>query len=275
MKNGTLMILLSACLLLTFSFRAHAEDETDVTEINVPATAAAQGQPLDKGFHGMIGAGVFAGENTVGHRHVITWPFPLVSIRYSDWAYWHLVGGGIWALQSPDRTLKLGIGLGVRGGWRSDDDDSLLHGMADRHISLDGSINAEWRNPIVTIRVSYFHDILGISDGDGAMLRLSRAVPIGQKFMLTPFVGVEWLSNRLVNYYYGIRPEEVTPNRPEYRGRDTVNLRAGLSAAYRLSESWSLMGGVHVRRLGDGIYDSPIVLDQYRVYTFFGAGWRF
>jgi outer membrane protein len=275
MKNGTLTILLSICLLLTFSLRAYADDETAVTEINVPATTAAQGQPLDKGFHGVIGAGLVAGENIVGHRHASVLPFPIIILRYSDWAYWHFQRGGVWVLQSPDRSLKLGVGIGFRLGWRSDDDDSLLRGMADRYFSLDGSVNAEWLNRIANIRVRYYHDILGISDGDGAEITVSHRFPITQKLSVIPFVGMEWQSNRMVNYYYGVRPEEVTPNRSEYRGRDAVNLRAGLAAAYLLSESWSLMGGVHVRRLGDGIYDSPIVLDRYRVYTFIGAGWRF
>ena len=50
---------------------------------------------------------------------------------------------------------------------------ALLRGMAARHISFDDNINVEWRNPIVTIRVSYFHDILCVSDCDAAMVKIS------------------------------------------------------------------------------------------------------
>jgi outer membrane protein len=269
--NSIVLVL----FLLSMFLPAYADESYDVTEPSTTPSISDQSQQETKGLHGMLGAGVFAGERTVGHRHIYVFPFPFVSLRYSDWAYWYLGRGGVWFLQSPDRSLKLGVGLGFRSGWEADDDDSLLRGMSDRRMSIDGSINAVWRTRFVTIGISYFHDILGVSDGDGALIRISHILPVGQKFSLTPFAGVEWQSNRLVNYYYGVRPEEAASNRSAYRGRDTVNLRAGLWAAYRLSQSWSLIGGAHVTRLGDGISDSPIVLDRYHAFTFFGAAWRF
>jgi outer membrane protein len=267
--------LLSMLLFSSICLPVFADQSEDLTETTAAPSISDQSLASTKGFHGMLGAGLALGETVVGHRQLYVFPVPFVSVRYSDWAYWNLARGGVWLLQSPDRSLKLGIGLGMRFERRSDDDDSLLRGMADRHMSLDGSVNAEWRNRIANIRVRYFHDLLGVSDGDGADIDISHMFTINQKFSLTPFVGMEWLGNRLVNYYYGVRPEEATSNRPEYRGRDTVNLRTGLWATYRLSPSWSLISGIHVRRAGDGIYDSPIVLDRYRFFTFFGAGWRF
>jgi outer membrane protein len=274
-KKIILSGMLSALLLLSVCCFVYAQDMTEVPEVTVSANAAAQGQPRAGGFHGSLGAGVYAGQSTVGERRVVVFPAPFVSLRYSDWAYWRLANGGVWLVQSPGKTLKLGVGLGLRLGWKADDDDPLLQGMADRHASLDGSINAVWWNPIVALRVSYYHDLLSVSDGAGAMLSISRRFPIGSKFSLIPFAGVEWQSRRLVQYYYGVRPEEATAGRPEYHGRDSVNLRSGFFAAYRLNQAWSLFGAVQAKWLDSGISDSPIVLDRCRVSSFLGAGWRF
>jgi outer membrane protein len=277
-KRAGIIFVGGLVCLLQFSIvcQPAVADETEgLTETSAAPSISDQSLTSTKGFHGMLGAGLSVREDTVGHRHVHVLPWPIISLRYSDWAYWHLAMGGVWLLQSPDRSLKFGVGVRPRLGWRSDDDDSLLRGMADRHASLDGSINTEWRNRIANIRVRYFYDILGVSDGGGVDVNISHLFQINQKFVLTPFLEVEWQSNRLTNYYFGIRPEEAIPGRPEYRGRDTVNLRTGFWATYHLSPSWSLIGSAYVRRLGNGIYDSPIVLDRYHVFTFVGAGWRF
>lgn len=269
---------LCALLLAAVCSLVYADDTADFTEMNAPAGKSPEGtQPIttSKGFHGLVGAGVFAGENIAGHRHVAVFPIPFVSIKYSDWAYLHLTRAGVWVLQSPERSLKLGVSLGYRQGWYENDDDSLLRGMADRRSSLDGSVDAVWHNPIVTISVSYFHDLLGVSDGDGASIRFSHAFRLGGKFVVIAFAGAEWRSNRLNNYYYGVRPEEATASRPEYHAGDSVDLRLGLGAGYRLSESWFIMASAHARRLGDGIAKSPIVLDRYGAYSFVGVGWRF
>ena len=275
----TVLIFLGGLLgLLLFSSicsPVFADPAEDFTEITAAPSISDQSLASTKGFHGIVGGGLAMGETVVGHRQLYVFPLPFIYMRYSDWAYWSLDRGGVWLLQNPDRTLKLGIGLGVRFERRSNDDDSLLQGMADRHMSLDGSINAEWRNRIANVRIRYFHDLLNVSGGDGADIYISHMFFVSQKVSLTPFVGAEWLSGRMVDYYYGVRPEEATPTRPAYRGHDTINLRTGLWVTYKLSQSWSLMSGIHVRRAGDAIADSPIVLDRYRFFTFIGVGWRF
>ncbi len=94
-------------------------------------------------------------------------------------------------------------------------------------------------------------------------------------FRLLPSVGFEWMSARLVDYYYGVHADEAMPGRPAYQGRDTVNVGAGIAADLRLNRSWSLLGGVHVTRFGSGIEDSPIVTRRFSALVHFGAGWRF
>ncbi|MEK6700589.1 MAG: MipA/OmpV family protein [Nitrospirota bacterium] len=261
-------------VLLFICYPAYADTVSDLTEDYTAAGVPGQEQAAPSGFHGILGAGLFNVEKIVGDSDRKTVPLPLIIITYKDLAYWSLGGGGVWLLQSDDRSLKLGVGVKVRRGWKADDDPDLA-GMADRHTSLDGSVNALWKTSVVNINASYYHDILNVSNGEAATLRLSRNFWIEPKFRLTPSVGVEWQSAKLVDYYYGVRPAEATANRLAYNGRDTVNVGAGLGGAYRLSPDWSLMGGVYTTHLGSGITDSPIVSHRFSTLVFFGAGWLF
>ncbi len=147
--------------------------------------------------------------------------------------------------------------------------------MEARKSSLDGYLNALWRTSLVVIGARYYHDILNANRGDAASLRLSKNFNMNEDLRLTPSIGVEWQNSERVDYYYGVRPGEALAFRPAYAGTAAVNASAGLAGAYRLSRSWSLLGGVFTTRYGSGIVDSPIVTRRYSTLVYGGAGWRF
>lgn len=266
--------LMSMLLLLSFCVAAYADEEQDVTEVNAEAGLPVREQPAGAGFHGILGAGLFAHERIIGDAGYRALPFPFIFVTYSDWAYWSFAGGGVWLLQSQDHTMKFGVGVKPHSGW-SHEDDPILANMSDRRYSIDGSINAQWRTPVVSIGVNYYHDILNVSNGQAVTLRMQRNFWINQKTRVTPSIVVEWENAKLVNYYYGVRSGEATPSRPAYVGRDAVNVGAGLMASYQLSRSWSLLGMVYAKRLGNGITNSPIVSRDYSAFAGFGACWNF
>ncbi len=266
------------CLLLLHIYcPAYADTATDLPE-DYPAAGVMAPEKEEtaapSGFHGLIGAGLFNYKRVVGDEDRRTVLLPLIMVTYQDWAYLRNSRGGVWLLQSDDRSLKFGAGIGLHAGWRPDD-DPVLSGMANRHSSLDGSVNALWKTSIVNIGVSYYRDIGHVSDGEAADVRLSRSLWLTPQFRLIPGIRVLWQSARVVNYYYGVRPDEVTPGRPAYVGHDTVNYTASLGAESRISRDWSLLGGVLATHFGDGISDSPIVSHRGAITVFFGAGWRF
>jgi outer membrane protein len=269
MKTFITLILFSIVL----SSPGFAEEEVTetYTDTGVPAQDQ-QARPSD--FHGILGAGLFSGQRIIGDDGRRTSLFPLVLIRYKDVAYWSLTGGGVWLVQTGDHSVRFGGGVRIHAGWRQGDDPDLA-GMETRKSSLDGYLNALWRTSLVTIGAHYYHDILNANRGDAASLRLSKNFKPGADVRLTPSLGAEWQNSERVNYYFGVRPEEVLAFRPAYTGTATINASAGLAGDYRLSRSWSLLGGVFTTRFGKGIVDSPIVTRRYSTLVYLGAGWRF
>lgn len=270
MKTFVSTILLSLVLFSSVC----AEEE--VTETYTDASAPAHDQQVSapSGFHGILGAGLFSGQRIFGDEGKRTSLFPLVLMRYKDVAYWNLGGGGVWLIQTEDHSLRFGAGVRIHSGWRQGDDPGLA-GMETRKSSLDGYLNALWRTALVTIGAYYYHDILNANRGDAVSLRLSKNFKMGEGLRLTPSIGAEWQNSERVDYYYGVRPEETLAFRPAYAGTATINTNAGLAGFYRLSHSWSLLGGVFTTRYGNGIVDSPIVTRRYSTLVFLGAGWRF
>jgi outer membrane protein len=270
MKKYSFLII---TFIIAFLPPAFAETE-DPTEVYTDASAPASDQHKPSDFHGLLGAALFSGQRIIGDDGWRAGLFPLILIRYKDLAYWNIGGGGVWLLQNDDHSLRFGAGVRFVGGWKANDDAELA-GMENRRSSLDGYLNGLWRTPVVTIGASYYHDLGNASRSDAASLRLSHNFRITDDFRLTPRIGAVWTAGERVDYYYGVTPEEALPTRPAYTGRETINYNAGMAGGYRLSPSWSLLGGVFTTRFGNGIVDSPIVSRRWSTLVFFGAGWRF
>src|SRR5258708_13232794 len=63
----------------------------------------------------------------------------------------------------------------------------------------------------------------------------------------------------LNDYYYGVRPDEATPERPAYTARAGIMPELGVWGAYGLTERWSLVLGATVSRLPSSVSGSPVV----------------
>ncbi|HEX9020416.1 MAG TPA: MipA/OmpV family protein, partial [Nitrospirota bacterium] len=231
--------VLTAAALFAFQ-PAYADTTTALTEVytDTGVPASREGQPPE-GLHGIIGAGVFNGERILGDARRRSVLLPIILMTYQDRAYWSIGGGGFWLYHSDDRSLKLGAGLKLHPGYRPDGDQELA-GMEKRRSSIDGYLNAVWQNPVVDFGITYYRDIGRVSRGDAATIRVSHNFQITPDIRLTPSVGLEWESAKLVNYYYGVKPSEAQPGRPAYTGRKTINYGVGMTGAYRLSRSWCL-----------------------------------
>lgn len=261
-----------ALLSATASLSARTQDALNELDFAFGESEPEKDPARPDHWRGFLGAGLVALDHPVADRHAYL--VPLVSISYRDTVYWNVGQAGVWLLKSDDRSARLGLALKARGGYDPDDYDGLA-GMDKRHTSAELGLNASWRTRPMTVSLGYFTDVSDNSNGDSAMLGLSHPFRLSDTWSLTPSVGAEWLSTEVVDYYYGVRPSEVVPNRPAYQGQSSVNLRVALMAHYKLARAWSLFGGASITHLGNGITDSPISIHDNVTAIFVGAGWRF
>ena len=190
---------------------------------------------------------------------------------------------GTWInVSGPRADLKLlstdSISLRLRARYAGDgydaDDSPFLAGMQDRKSSLWLGGAAIWRTDIATFTGELLGDALSNSKGLRLKLQADRRFPAGS-FGFTPRVAVEWLDRKYVNYYYGVRPDEVLPGRTLYEGASTANLEVGVRADYSPSRKHSLFVDLGTTRLGKGIKDSPLVERTGQTTVSAGYQYRF
>jgi outer membrane protein len=149
-----------------------------------------------------------------------------------------------------------------------------LAGMANRSSGVDLGIGYQYRKPWGTLFGEVLHDTAHGSDGSEIRLGYSYDWAVG-RLQLQPRITFAARDAKLNNYYYGVRPSEATAARPAYESGAGINAELGLSAVYRLSERWRLLGGLSAKRWSAGVRASPIVESRTQLAAQIGLGYDF
>lgn len=158
-----------------------------------------------------------------------------------------------------DSRIKFGlVGEFDFGGYKAKD-APILAGMAERKGGLWAGAKAEWENEFVNVSAAWTADASGNSKGRILSLGFEKEWHLGDQFMLTPYVTVNRLDKKYVDYYYGVRAAEVTAGRAAYAGKVGTNVDVGLRAMYQFDEHHSMLLDVSTTRLAKHIKASPIV----------------
>lgn len=137
------------------------------------------------------------------------------------------------------------------------DDSPALRGMHDRRGSLWLGAAAHWRTPLATVSAEALADAGGRSHGQRLRLGVERSFMLGS-FALTPRLAATRFDRNWVDYYYGVRADEVRPGRPAYAGVATTSVEAGVRLAWRSAAGQGLAIDVGHTRFGRGVGSSPI-----------------
>lgn len=125
-----------------------------------------------------------------------------------------------------------------------------------------------------TFHAHWLEDISKVHQGTEVRVALARHFQY-QRHALTASIGATWQSADLLNYYYGIRPDEVMLVDHAYHVDAGVSAIARLDWRYLLNERWSLRFTGIYRHLAEEISRSPIVTDDQVVTVFVGGVYHF
>ncbi|MBU1906390.1 MAG: MipA/OmpV family protein [Candidatus Omnitrophica bacterium] len=197
------------------------------------------------------------------------WAVPIIVGKYKRF---YVDGSSLGYILNDRKDFYLSLVVQPRFGGYDHDDSSTLAGMDDRKWSLEGGLRLTWNNDLFLLNITGVNDLLGRYDGHEVKAIFSRDFLKGT---FTPKVGVKWLSDNLVEYYYGVTGSEATSARPVYEGGSTVNFIAGFSVAFPLGDKWAITGDFEYETLGSEIEDSPIVDESDDFTTVAGLVYRF
>lgn len=155
------------------------------------------------------------------------------------------------------------------------DDAPILKGMEERKSGFLAGARATWHNEVADLTVDWLADASGHSKGQRFSMNLERNFRLGQQVMMAPRLGAVWLDKKYVDYYYGVRSNEVTATRAAYSGKAAVNAELGLRTTYLVDRHNSVFLDVSVTSLAKEIKNSPLVDRSTENRVFMGYLYRF
>lgn len=186
---------------------------------------------------------------------------PLVYIE-NDWLQVFGLGAD---LKLPGLTLspteKIEFRIATRydvSGYESDD-ASALRGMKERKGSFLAGGKTIWHNEYVDIGAEWLADISGNSNGQVASLWIEKTWRFGEHMILAPRLTTSWMSDKYIDYYYGVNANEARLGRPAYEGESGFNTVLSTRATYVFDRKQSVFLDLSLSKFSQEIEDSPIV----------------
>ncbi len=160
-------------------------------------------------------------------------------------------------------------------GFASDDVPPSMVGMARREFGTDLGIAARFALGEGNAYAEYLRDAESISEGSEFLLGYRYERWWQGRLRLRPYAEVSWRDSKLNDYYYGVRPEEATPERPAYRAGSGFGTEVGVQAAYRLTGHWQLLAALGASRASSAVRGSPVVDGGTAASASLGLLWSF
>ncbi|MBK1612972.1 hypothetical protein CKO44_05735 [Rubrivivax gelatinosus] len=155
-----------------------------------------------------------------------------------------------------DFALRTQYSIGE--GYEASDSDRLA-GMAERKGSVYVGLASTWHNAVADVSLAYLKDVSGHSEGSQLKLGIEHGFTWGQQARIVPHLQFTRLDGTSVDYFYGVRSDEVRPGRAAYQGDATLAVQAGVRVQYSLAARQRLLVDLSATRYGSGVADSPIV----------------
>lgn len=240
---------------------------------SLPASADEQ----DGGSSWGLGVGIMSEKTPYAGRSRETDVLPL--IQYEN-DYIEVFGPNL-AIKLPSldisdsQSLNFSIVGEFDGSGYEDDDADILEGMDERKSGFWAGGRVVWSNELVDVSAEWLGDVSGNSKGQRLGLGMERTWHIGNAVIITPRMGANWYDKKYVDYYFGVRADEVRADRAAYDGKSGVNAEVGVRGVYMFDRKHSIFADVEVSSLGSGIKDSPLVDRSTQNNVTFGYLYRF
>ena len=237
----------------------------------LPAGARPQGPSAGSGWSGTLGAGPVVVPKYVGGKDLQVLPLPIAYVSYGDWFFVNLYRAGAYVWGSEDKKKGVSLSFEPRLGFHASD-GARLSGMATRRGSLSGGPTFDWQGDLGAVSLGYFFDLSKASRGGYADVLFNRPFINDSRWDVSGTIELSRLDSKVVNYYFGVAPSEVTATRALYQPAATTNITLWITGQYNWTKRNALMFGANATRLGSAAARSPIVETRQAPLFYLGFG---
>jgi outer membrane scaffolding protein for murein synthesis (MipA/OmpV family) len=120
-----------------------------------------------------------------------------------------------------------------------------------------------WHLNQLLLSVTGVYDISGNSDGSLIYLNGNYRLPVTKRFELALGAQATWASNDYMGAYFGVSPSDArNSGLPQYDANSGwKDAGLGLTAHYKFTKTWGVLGNVAYSRMLNDAADSPVVKD--------------
>jgi len=141
-------------------------------------------------------------------------------------------------------------------------DSPVLEGMDTRHYSMAAGVGVTYRPGRWAVTTDVVHDVLGINEGYESSASLSYVFPLAT-ILVEPSIGLIYQSENYVDYYYGVREDEVRDGRPAYSPGSNINQEISLTFITNRIAGGSTRLQLTRTTYGSEVTDSPLTSGKH------------
>lgn len=227
-----------------------------VLALGVLTAITATSALADNKFSVGAGVGVLEAPYKDYDRTVV--PVPVITYEGDDF-WFRGLGGGYYLWNDESDKLSITAYYSPFEFKPKDSDDRQLRQLDKRKATLMAGLSYVHNTQYGFLRTSLAGDTLDNSNGVSWDLAWLYRYTNGG-LTLTPGIGVEWSSENMNEYYYGVSGKESRRSGLDRYDPDSDwSPYLELSASYKLNDDWSLYGTGRYTRLSSEVKDSPMV----------------
>lgn len=223
--------------------------------LSTAVLAATIGNAGATEFSANVGVGAAHIQNHVKGEDDKNQIFPYAELQYGMVT---LNPDGLGLTTSLTPTSALSFVLKMRESSFDESDNKVLSKLTKRDDTGELMVNWVQMTPWADVSAFVSTDLMDKHGGYELGFGVSRQIPmLGGVFI--PQVGIQYQSEKLVDYYYGVSQEESSSVIGAYDGKGSMTANASLTHIYKLSGGWHTATAVAYNYIGEGISDSSIV----------------
>jgi outer membrane protein len=211
-----------------------------------------------------LGVGAILSESPYAGEGTRVQPIPLISYRGEKFFFqgitagWQFIEGEAFELAAVAELRPDGFDIDDLGRQELAANGLDYRQLEDRDDSIDAGVTAKWSGQAGELEIELLADVTDASGGQEFSIQYGYPLQWGQT-MVTPAVGVTWLSDDTANYYYGTLDKEVARGAVDYKPDAVTIPHVGVNVMRFLDKNWTLLAFLRYSVLPDEIKDSPFL----------------
>lgn len=232
------------------------------------AANQANGQPPEQQSNTMLGLLGLSSNSIYLEGEDKTRLIPFFAGR---WGNVYLEGASLGYILAESQRSTFSASIELDSAFVDERDDSpALADMRELDSAFSAALSYQYEFEHGELGISVAADVSGSHDGYKLSASYGYPIMLG-RFMVTPKVSVEWVSEEINQFYYGVTSADVKQGRALYTPGAGVNYSAGVTGFYPITQQHSVMLFAEYQRYDDEVFNSPIV--DERSAASFGLGY--